>query len=496
MHHPIQGRRSMLAAAVVITLLALVATSDTLAQPCGDPATAGPHTVGFRSVTITRGSRSLTCRITYPAATAGQNATAKSAGAPWPIIAFGHGFSTQVSYYVSYYDHLASRGYIVIAPQFPDTQHGELALDLIACLDHLRSLNTASGSFLAGLVDTTRAGVTGHSMGGGASLLAAASDPRILVAAPLCAAETTPSAIARIAQIWGAVALVAGSLDGITPPAQHQTPMYNAAVAPRSLVMLQGAGHNRHLDVALFDFLEPSVTMSRATTQLLGRRFLSAAFDYYLRDDTCGYAWSYGTLATSDPRAVVTSDPLPMVPVELSHFSATTSDSEVHLAWRTEGERTNAGFAIERSGDGTVFTEIGFVPGSGTTTAPREYDFIDRPAAPRVWYRLQQRDTDGTRSYSPVLMVDVGMAGQPSLAVHPSPARGSVTLTARLTQPGEVSVRLIDMLGRTVRTLLAPRWVDAGVHGFPVMLDGVRPGAYVCELAGGGFRTLTTLVVY
>jgi hypothetical protein len=168
----------------------------------------------------------------------------------------------------------------------------------------------------------------------------------------------------------------------------------------------------------------------------------------------------------------------------------------VRLAWRTESERGNAGFAIERSDDGTAFTEIGFVPGAGTTTAAREYEYRDRPGATRVWYRLQQCDTDGTRSASPVLMVDVGIVGHPSLAVHPSPARGSVTLTARLAQPGEVSVRLIDMLGRTVRTLVAPRQVDAGVHGFPTALNGVRPGAYMCELACGSFRTLTPLVVY
>ena len=116
----------------------------------------------------------------------------------------------QTGYYLSHFRHLATHGFVVIAPQFPDTQHGELAEDLLYCVQYLRQQNTSPSSRFRGLLDTTFIGPTGHSMGGGASLLAAARDSRVKVVAPLAAAETTPSAIAVMNQIMGIVYLIAG----------------------------------------------------------------------------------------------------------------------------------------------------------------------------------------------------------------------------------------------------------------------------------------------
>ncbi len=270
---------------------------------CPDPANAGSHPIGYRSVTIMRGSRSLSCLLYYPALSSGQNTQADTTGRPYPIIAFGHGFSTQISYYISYYEHLATHGYIAIAPQFPDTQHGELAYDLLYCIEYIRQQNSDNASFLYGAVDTGRVGMSGHSMGGGASLLAASYDSRVRIAAPMAAAETTPSAISVMPNIAGAVCLIAGSADNVTPPSSNQQPMYNAAIPFKSLPLLQGAGHMRYMDDASFDFLNPG-TMNRGVQQQLSRRYITAAFDLFLKDDPCGWNYSYGSNST-DPNVTL-----------------------------------------------------------------------------------------------------------------------------------------------------------------------------------------------
>ncbi|MBI5645477.1 MAG: hypothetical protein HY962_00985 [Ignavibacteriae bacterium] len=239
----------------------------------------------------------MSCRVYYPAISASQNATADSTGAPYAMIAFGHGFLAQNTYYTSYYEHLASRGYIVIAPQFVDTQHGQLALDLLACLQWLRGEHTASNGFLRGLIDTSAAGISGHSMGGGASLLAASYDSRIRIAAPITPAETSPSAVSAMPNIFGAVCLISGASDGITQPAQNQQPMYNAASAFKSLPLLAGANHTRFMDNPIGDWTDPNGSMTRPVQQLLARRYMTAAFDLFLKSDTCGWHYSYGTLA-------------------------------------------------------------------------------------------------------------------------------------------------------------------------------------------------------
>ena len=151
----------------------------------------------------------------------------------WKLIMFGSfkilqtGFFMQNSYYISQFKHLASYGFVVIAPQFPDNNHLQLAFDLIFCVNHIKEQTTNNSSRFFNNIDTTKAGVSGHSMGGGASLLAAANDSTITVAAPLAAAETNPSAINVMNQIKGVVYLISAQNDGIAPPSQHQIPMYN-----------------------------------------------------------------------------------------------------------------------------------------------------------------------------------------------------------------------------------------------------------------------------
>ncbi|HKO21939.1 MAG TPA: PKD domain-containing protein [Candidatus Eisenbacteria bacterium] len=60
--------------------------------------------------------------------------------------------------------------------------------------------------------------------------------------------------------------------------------------------------------------------------------------------------------------------------------------------------------------------------------------------------------------------------GLASASVSPNPLNPSGTLRFRTEAPGQVSVRLFDLSGRLVRTLLAPRKLEAGDH--EVAIDG------------------------
>ena len=432
----------------LLTLLGAIALigSVATAQPCPSPDAAGPYDAGWRTVTVQRGNRTLDCRLYYPASTAGRNTAVLTGSgiAPFPMVAFGHGFFMQTSYYISYYEHLASHGYITIAPQFPDTQHDELALDLIACLDELRRAGTDPAHFLHGAVDTAKAAVSGHSMGGGASLLAASHDSRILVAAPMCPAETTPSVIGRMRQIAGAVCIIAGSADGITPVSVHQQPMYNASLPFKSLAVLQGGNHTRCMDVSAFDWTDPNGAMTRAQQQALTRRFMTAAFDYHLKADTCGGSYSYGVNA---PHADVQLSFVtgPSWPVELASFTARRAGAAVLLRWTTESESENYGFEVQRSRDGREYRAIGFVPGAGSSTKRRRYAHTDHTRE-RSWYRLRQIDFDGASTLSHAVRVEA-LPSTP--AVYPTVLRAGIPSTLHVTgASGLRRYTIIDAAGR------------------------------------------------
>ena len=277
-----------------------------------DFSAPGPHAVGTRTVSVTVApGRTYQATLFYPAtAPGGSEAPLDPTAAPYPAVAFGHGFLQSVSSYASTLSHLASWGFILIAPAsesglFPN--HSQFADDLRDCLTWLTWENDNPDSFLFGGVNTASFGVSGHSMGGGASLLAASRDARILTVANLAAAETNPSAIAAMSLISRPVQLIAGSQDGITPPANHQIPMYTAANPPRQLPMIQGGWHCGFQDSS-FAFGCDSGSLPRAEQLAVTRRLLTTWFLLYLQGDEARWYEVWGPPARQDTQVTFTGD--------------------------------------------------------------------------------------------------------------------------------------------------------------------------------------------
>ncbi|MGB5846864.1 MAG: hypothetical protein WBH40_00160, partial [Ignavibacteriaceae bacterium] len=96
------------------------------------------------------------------------------------------------------------------------------------------------------------------------------------------------------------------------------------------------------------------------------------------------------------------------IPVELTSFTAETSENEIILNWTTATELNNQGFEIERK-SGAEFVKIGFVEGHSTTTEKQNYQYIDKISdinATSLCYRLKQIDYDGSYEYSDEVLVD------------------------------------------------------------------------------------------
>jgi dienelactone hydrolase len=215
-----------------------------------------------------------------------------------------------VTRYQSTLEHLATHGYFAIATEsqgglFPD--HDAFANDLRFSLDFLEAENVRSGSRFRGALAVGRYGASGHSMGGGASILATARDARIRAVANLAAAETDPSAIAAMRQIQVPIRLVAGSADTITPPSRHQQPMYDAGGPPRQIPILQGGWHCGFQDVSSFGC--DSGPMSRPTQLAYTRRLLTGFFNLHLKGDQLAWSGVWGPALASDNQIRTQSDP-------------------------------------------------------------------------------------------------------------------------------------------------------------------------------------------
>jgi hypothetical protein len=181
-----------------------------------------------------------------------------------------------------------------------------------------------------------------------------------------------------------------------------------------------------------------------------------------------------------------------VVPVELLSFSGEVIDKKVNLNWTTATETNNRGFEIQRStiveSKNKVWKEIGFVPGSGTTTDPKSYSFIDHNIETGIYqYRLKQIDFDGSFKYSNVVEVTVNVSLKYSLEQNfPNPF--NPTTTIKFSNPKEVQVNLsvYNILGEKVKELkngvMKPGY-------FEVQFDAsaIASGVYFYRIKEGDF---------
>ena len=238
-------------------LLLLVVSAPVCAEDFSLP---GPHAAGIRQVSISRADGSAFASwLIHPATAAGADTPPDRFAAPYPAIVFGHGFLAPPALYLATATHLASWGFVVITPAsalalFPD--HDAYAADYSFAADWLEDIGPNLGAGWAGMVDPLALAASGHSMGGGAAVLAAAADTRFRALGLLAPAETFPtSAIERAAALQAATLSVAGSEATITPLPRHAAPMFRAITAPRQLALIVGGSHCGFVSAPLPDWV-------------------------------------------------------------------------------------------------------------------------------------------------------------------------------------------------------------------------------------------------
>lgn len=142
------------------------------------------------------------------------------------------------------------------------------------------------------------------------------------------------------------------------------------------------------------------------------------------------------------------------LPVELLTFSVSAINNEyLRLDWATASELNNAGFAIERSTDGSTWTDIAWVPsGNGNSSTLRRYRYDDRGAVSYdtyYYYRLRQVDFAGTYDYSWISSGKLIGNKQLQFSFYPNPTNGIITVKNR----NNSIITISDILGRIVKTI-------------------------------------------
>ncbi|MBR9978026.1 MAG: T9SS type A sorting domain-containing protein [Bacteroidetes bacterium] len=192
-------------------------------------------------------------------------------------------------------------------------------------------------------------------------------------------------------------------------------------------------------------------------------------------------------------------------PVELTSFAARSYNAGVLLEWHTATEENNSGFIVERllgsseQGMLSLWQQIGFIEGHGTTNQGKSYSYNDPNASIAadvsgvVRYRLRQVDYDGKTELSPIAEVTLTQEFSFELEQsYPNPVRsatGSAAVTYSLPTEQQARLELFDALGRSV-AVVAEGHHPAGRYSAVLPVQGLRSGVYFYRLTANG-QTLT-----
>lgn len=262
------------------------------------------YAVGHRTITFNDPSRTggfgsgggpgrqIRTEIYYPATTAGDN-TPVAAGS-FPVVVIGHGFAMVWSAYENLWQYLVPKGYIVALPRteggiFPAPSHQDFALDLRVVNERMQAEGGNPSSPFYQRV-STRSAITGHSMGGGATILAASGYNQVTCIVGFAPAETNPSAKAAAKQVTVPALIFSGAQDGVTPPAQHHIPIFDSLASDcKTFISITGGAHcyfaNPNTNC---DFGESSsssgISITRAQQQAITQSLLLEYLNAYLKD--------------------------------------------------------------------------------------------------------------------------------------------------------------------------------------------------------------------
>lgn len=135
------------------------------------------------------------------------------------------------------------------------------------------------------------------------------------------------------------------------------------------------------------------------------------------------------------------------LPVTYDQWEATADGKNALLTWSTTAETGNAGWEVEHATEDGRFAGVGFVEAAGSGG----YTFVHTNPGPGThFYRLRQRDQDGTEMLNEVRTVILeGAAGQVSIWPNPAPRGADIRLDG--LSPGSAWA-LINSEGKVVLT--------------------------------------------
>lgn len=229
----------------------------------------------------------------------------------------------------------------------------------------------------------------------------------------------------------------------------------------------------------------------RSVQQAKGTSFLDFYTLIYNRPDKATYSGdlihptaAWNTIMKQYTQTNI-EGPSTTLPVTFAGFSGQRQGGTNLLKWTVAQEQNVMRYEITRSEDGIAWTRAGEVATPGNTALQHSYSFADNtPGAGRQLYRLKAVDADGAVKLSNIVVVSGSKGASLSLGgLFPNPASSKLNVVVNAPAKEDVTVSLLDALGRPVKS--RKEVIEAGASTLDLNVSDVRAGVYYIQLLSG-----------
>ncbi len=203
------------------------------------------------------------------------------------------------------------------------------------------------------------------------------------------------------------------------------------------------------------------------------------------------YNWSSSTTGNFNLQVITPSGVT--LPLELTSFTGKAESSSNMLQWETLSEKNVQYHIVERSVDGTHWTEVGRKAGQTESHTSLKYELEDRTPPAKAYYRLRSVDSDGQENLSNSIILTRKGDHFAITAAFPSPANDQVTVQFASLTEENVRIAVMDLHGRLV---LEQRFdAQNGINEVPVQIGNLQAGVYLVSISNATTKAAPVRIV-
>ncbi|MBS1564609.1 MAG: T9SS type A sorting domain-containing protein [Bacteroidetes bacterium] len=184
------------------------------------------------------------------------------------------------------------------------------------------------------------------------------------------------------------------------------------------------------------------------------------------------------------------------LPVKLINWNATYADNNVKLSWATTQEINASHFIIERSANGTDYTDAALIFANGNSEIQVDYSYNDKVPGTNsgiLYYRLRSVDLDGKSTVSDVRIIRLGAANASAVKIvtYPNPVQSEVRITIPASwQDKAVVYQVLNTNGQAVKTVTTSHAGQTEV----IPMGQVPQGMYIVRVICGNETGVQSVV--